>query len=318
MNSYDISIIIPIYNGELRLRNCLDSIVEQDYESKEIILIDDGSIDKTKDICLEYTKKYKNIKYYYQENKGVSEARNNGIEKAKGKYLYFMDCDDTIPNKEVIKKMIELAKKEEKELYIFHYNIEEQGKIKILPTKLETRNYKKKEFYQNITEETQFGGYLWNKLFLRDIIKSNHISFNQNLKILEDIDFVIQYAKVINTFYYSKETIYLYYQNPSSVLHKKFNKKNLSILEAIDSFIEELESYNIELNYFYYLYFFTYKIGKNLYPEETSKEKERNAKDRYQKLIHSNQSIIQKMKIIMIQYFPKIIIKIKGYKRSSL
>lgn len=89
MHHIALSIIIPMYNLEKYIAKCLDSIISQIDENIEIILIDDGSSDKTKEICLTYGKEYEQIKYFYQENAGVSVARNNGIKKAMRRLYLF-------------------------------------------------------------------------------------------------------------------------------------------------------------------------------------------------------------------------------------
>lgn len=96
---YDVSkikysIIIPVYNSEQYIKQCIESILDQDLKSWEVIIIDDGSDDKSKDIIFEYSEKYSNIKYHYQDNAGLSSARNSGIAHARGDYIVFLDSDD--------------------------------------------------------------------------------------------------------------------------------------------------------------------------------------------------------------------------------
>ena len=92
----DISVIIPVYNVEKYLRRCIDSILNQSFTNYELILIDDGSRDSSGDICDEYSKKYKQIKVFHQENKGQAAARNKGILNALGEWIVFVDADDMI------------------------------------------------------------------------------------------------------------------------------------------------------------------------------------------------------------------------------
>ncbi len=314
-----ISIIIPIYNGEERLKKCLDSILMQKYRNYEIILIDDGSVDKSGIIGLEYKKNNDNIKYFYQENQGVSAARNLGIKKAGGKYIYFMDCDDTLSSEMSLLFMMKIIKERDRELYIFNYNIENNNSIIRNNNSKESRDYTKNEFFKSLGYENEFGGYLWNKVFLKDIIFCNNICFNRNYKVLEDIDFVINYVEKINSIYYESEEVYNYYQNPNSVLHTKINKNTLTIIDAVDSFIDILESNKVDCSHYYYLYFFCYKIGKYLFVnDELFKKKEviKNAKERYKKLLYSRIKILFKVKIIGINTFPRIIIFLKGYRRK--
>ena len=91
-----ISIIIPVYNAEATIKQCVDSILSQDYQDFELLLIDDGSKDLSADICDDYAKQDERIKVYHKENGGVSSARNMGLEKAKGEWITFIDSDDYI------------------------------------------------------------------------------------------------------------------------------------------------------------------------------------------------------------------------------
>ena len=90
----DISIIIPIYNQEKYLEDCLESVKNQDLDKYEVILIDDGSTDNSKMICETFVKKNNNFRYFYQQNAGLGAARNTGLSYAKGKYVLFLDSDD--------------------------------------------------------------------------------------------------------------------------------------------------------------------------------------------------------------------------------
>ena len=91
-----ISIIVPIYNVEKYLRQCLDSIMNQTYRNFECLLINDGSSDNSEDICREYVSKDSRFRYFEKENGGVSSARNLGIEHSKGEYITFIDSDDWV------------------------------------------------------------------------------------------------------------------------------------------------------------------------------------------------------------------------------
>ena len=92
----DVSVIIPVYNVGKHIRRCLDSIIKQRYPNYEIILVDDGSTDESGKICDEYALHNNKIRVFHQENRGVSEARNKGLNVAKGKYIIFVDSDDEV------------------------------------------------------------------------------------------------------------------------------------------------------------------------------------------------------------------------------
>ena len=93
-----ISVVIPVYNTEKYLKECIDSVINQSYNNLEIILVDDGSTDNSLEICNKYADMDKRIKVIHKNNGGLSDARNVGIENANGKYITFVDSDDFIEN----------------------------------------------------------------------------------------------------------------------------------------------------------------------------------------------------------------------------
>ena len=97
-NNIKFSVIVPVFNVEVYLKDCLDSILQQDIEQEqfEVLLVNDGSTDKSSAICEEYSKLYGNVTLISQENRGLSAARNRGLNAAKGKYIIFVDSDDYI------------------------------------------------------------------------------------------------------------------------------------------------------------------------------------------------------------------------------
>ena len=127
-----LSIIIPMYNLEQYISYCLDSIVSQANENVEIILIDDGSKDKTRKICDNYCKKYNYIKYLYQENAGVSVARNNGLKKAIGEYILFVDGDDWIINDSIPQIINKIKNNREVDIIAGDFVKAKNNKIKII------------------------------------------------------------------------------------------------------------------------------------------------------------------------------------------
>lgn len=105
LNESLVSVIVPVYNAEKYLKKCMESILKQTYENIELILINDGSIDKSLDICNQFSKRDRRIRVIDKDNSGVSDTRNLGIMLAKGKYLCFVDSDDYI-EENYIEKMI--------------------------------------------------------------------------------------------------------------------------------------------------------------------------------------------------------------------
>jgi glycosyltransferase involved in cell wall biosynthesis len=202
-----ITIIIPVYNVEKYLAKCIDSILSQTFTDWELILIDDGSKDKSGKICDEYSCKDKRIKVFHKKNEGVSKARNKGIELAKGEYICFIDSDDWIES-----------------TYLKDFKIEQQYDFYFSGALYDTYNkvysYKKytEKYCKNKSEiKAEFfkqdlfsNGYPWGKLYKTQIIKDNKLRFNESLAINEDHIFVFQYFSCIKTLYIANTAGYHY------------------------------------------------------------------------------------------------------------
>ena len=116
------SVIIPVYNSEKTLKRCLDSLLEQRWEDVEVILINDGSSDRSGEIIRAYSNRYPNIRTVTQENSGVSAARNRGLDEAKGTYITFVDSDDYVSD-DYFRVMDEAGEKEDSDLIVFAKDI---------------------------------------------------------------------------------------------------------------------------------------------------------------------------------------------------
>ena len=121
-----VSVIIPVYNVEKYLARCIQSVCGQSYQGLEIILVDDGSKDKSGVICDEYAERDGRIKVIHKENGGLGDARNAGVEKAEGKYLLFVDSDDRI-HENLVRDTVETAEKNQADMVIFDYIGEEEN-----------------------------------------------------------------------------------------------------------------------------------------------------------------------------------------------
>lgn len=123
-----ITFIIPVYNKEHYLNNCIKSVLEQDYRNIEVIIIDDGSTDKSRKIIKKWKAKDDRIRYYEQENHGVAFTRNKGMGLARGDYIFFQDADDSL-NNQAIKKMVVNAKETMADMVVGNYYIKSGNKI---------------------------------------------------------------------------------------------------------------------------------------------------------------------------------------------
>lgn len=232
MNSDLVSIIIPVYNSGESIAKCIDSILAQNYNNWELLLINDGSTDNSDIICREYSNKDKRIRYFEKENKGGSNTRNLGIKEAKGKWIIFVDSDDLVsPNyiSHLIKtsdgdsythviqgfKCIDENDKFRKWMDI-DYNDEKCDINKIEP-------FLKK---YDLIDRVQ----IWGKLFSTDLIKTNKLYFNEKISLGEDAIFSHQYLLLSKRIILSKNSDY-YYRNPYLVDKNNLTKKPKSLEE---------------------------------------------------------------------------------------
>ncbi len=145
-----LSVIIPAYNVEKYIKRCINSVLSQDLKNIEIIVIDDGSKDKTSDICLEISKNNKNIIYKKVQNSGCSAARNLGISMAKGKYIAFLDSDDWV-DLDMYINMVEEAEKNQADIVICGFKKLDENKNLLSTVKIPKRN-NKNEYIDCTTE----------------------------------------------------------------------------------------------------------------------------------------------------------------------
>ncbi|GAF23681.1 beta-1,3-glucosyltransferase [Bacillus sp. JCM 19047] len=134
----ELSIIIPVYNGEKTIIDTLESIILQGEEDYEVLIIDDGSTDNTSNVVKKFIESNKRFNYYYQKNQGVSMSRNNGIKLAKGRYICFLDSDDSYEEKFISKMLYRVNTSENDVVFCGYYTDDLNGK-KIKKTKFDTK-----------------------------------------------------------------------------------------------------------------------------------------------------------------------------------
>lgn len=186
-----VSVIIPVYNTEKYLRECIDSVLAQTFDDFELLLINDGSTDSSGEICDEYAKKDRRIKVFHQENKGPANARNIGILKANGSYITFVDADDYL-KKDYYKKMITISEIHYPDIIIS--DIKTAGKsIQIIKNNLPKNKLIKGDAIKNNVlkyyyEDNNLGNIssLVNKFYKNSFIKSNSILIDETRIRAED------------------------------------------------------------------------------------------------------------------------------------
>lgn len=262
------SIIIPIYNSEKYLIECLESVVHQTYKNIEIILINDGSTDNSKDICTKYLQEYSNIKYFEKSNSGVSDTRNIGLKHASGKYTMFIDSDDVYELNYVEEMVKSLEKNQSQLAYSSYYKYYKNKKIINQLDSSQNKNLLIELFSSNYMQ-----GYLGNKIYLTNIIKKYNLSFAKNINTSEDLLFNYNYIQNIEKVSYCNNSSYIYRMRKSSLLNNQ--KTDLSVFKIIDYITtKDTEFYNYAEFFYLNIYFKYYKILKkehilNNYPKRT-------------------------------------------------
>ncbi|AQP53092.1 hypothetical protein CBF34_02740 [Vagococcus penaei] len=223
-----ISVIVPIFNSESTLKTCINSIVKQSFQDFELILVDDGSNDDSKKICQEFIDNYKNIKYFYKNNSGVSSTRNYGLLQANGKYIVFIDSDDSI-EKNYLDIMYKYIVTHHADLVICGYNISYEGmkqeKIYLDEEKILTNT----QFYQifGTLYENNLLNSPWNKIYKKELIKN---MFDEKISLGEDLLFNLDYFKNIKKIVIIPDSLYNYrVNNVSNSLSSIYNLNNLYI-----------------------------------------------------------------------------------------
>ncbi|WP_273832016.1 glycosyltransferase family 2 protein [Guptibacillus sedimenti] len=202
-----VSIIVPVYNGEAHIKKCLESILVQSYSNIEIIIIDDGSTDRTRSIIKGLSKEDRRIKYFYQTNSGPSVARNKGINLSVGEFIVFIDADDTI-DEEYVEQLVSHMLNSGSDLVCCGYkDISNQG-ILFLSDFNFSKSTSLHSFMDMVCNGT--GGVLWSKIFKKDIIEAHKIRMKRNVFMCEDLIFVLEYVLHCKTFSAINQHLYNY------------------------------------------------------------------------------------------------------------
>ncbi len=266
MNREKISVVVPIYNAEEYLEKCLNSIIKQTYENLEMILINDGSTDKSLEIMNKYKAEDERIIIIDKENGGVSSARNKGIETATGKYIIFIDADDYIePNMfEVLED--DLFKNNVDISMCGYRNVDINGNILYESKPMNEKYFDAKTFKYNLFKEDYYSDLICNKLFRLEVIKEHNIRFHEDIHINENILFILDFAKYAYRYSFGNEMLYNFLYNQKGATHGKFTLKKVSVLSSYIRLLTydlDPEILNrIKYNYLFEGYAYTYLMKK--------------------------------------------------------
>lgn len=241
-----ISFIVPCYNVESYITTCIDSIISQKLQNVEVVLVDDGSSDNTGTICDEYVKKDNRIHVIHQENSGVSQARNRGLEVVKGEWIWFVDSDDYIKD-DSLKILSDAVTSCESDL-VFH------GLIEIFDNKI-IKSSHREDF---ISQKSKFldnnlcfqNGML---LFRHDVVEQYHLRFSNNMKFAEDMEFQYKYLLHCKRPIRISESLYYYRHREGSAMNS-MNYHSNNIIDCLHV-CKNLLIYSCSLNHIEEMWF---------------------------------------------------------------
>lgn len=230
-NTCDISIIVPIFNVEAWLSRCLNSIYQQTYRNFEVLLIDDGSTDNSSGICINFLKKDSRFKYFRKKNGGLSDARNYGLDRAKGKYIIFIDSDDYI-EPEYVKTLYSNIQNTNADVAICGFNrVNENGKLidsnNLYITNKELLNG---EEVIELSFDNKNNGWAlacaWNKIYNKKLFNDN-LRFEKNRYYEDGYIFPHLFLRVKKAVIIH-QSLYNYVQRNNSIMHSNMNIKKIT------------------------------------------------------------------------------------------
>ena len=219
-----VSVIVPVYNGEKSIERCAGSILNQDYPELELILVDDGSRDRSWEIIQAIAAADHRVKAIHQENGGVSSARNRALAEASGAYVQFADVDDWLPM-DATKMLVREMEAQSAELVVGDFyrvvdgNVSEKGSI-------EMGGALTLQQYANAMMRSPadlYYGVLWNKLYRRDIIEQYSIRMDENISYSEDMIFNLEYLLHVKSVAILKAPVYYYQYTKGSLVDQSLN-----------------------------------------------------------------------------------------------
>lgn len=243
MESPLVSIIVPIYNAAMDMVPCLESIKHQRYQNLEVLLVNDGSSDASLEICRMYARLDPRVIIIDKENTGVSGTRNAAIERARGKYLQFVDSDDQLdPN--ATRLLVEAAEETQADLVICNYcSVMPDGKTTVHGFMQPYTRMDKAQFARCLMEEPAsfYYGVMWNKLYRADLVRAHtDVRCSEEMTWSEDLYFNLTYIRYAERFFALTAPIYNYYDNPGSAVHLTKVRTAITARTALFSYYKEL------------------------------------------------------------------------------
>ncbi len=251
-----ISIIVPIYNTDCYLRQCLCSIINQSYKNFEVLLINDGSVDDSAMICKEFAEKDSRIRYFEKENGGVSSARNLGLKNVKGNYITFVDSDDWV-EENYLEVLYNALKENEVDISISAHNyFNMDDNLYYLPSyseeqlhTLDIGKVSRDEFLELFPELSSLNhdfNCAVSKLFKADVVKN--LLFDESVNYGEDLDFFFNLYLNVSSIYYVNQPTYIYRQHQSSASNNCLESHAISEIRIYEKILKKITELHIPNN----------------------------------------------------------------------
>lgn len=308
MNTEKISVIIPVYNIEAYLPRCLHSVLNQSYQNLEILLVDDGSTDSSKELCDAYAKKDSRIRVIHQKNRGLSAARNSGLDVASGHFLFFLDGDDFI-KKHTLAKLLKTASETGADCVLGqmqHVFIRPDGALgpkgampeKVFPETMDSK--------QMMIHMLLHGASACNNLIRRDIFVSTRFPLNL---LNEDEITMLRIYELCKKTVHLNEVTYFYLQRPHSITHSNSSKRYIDFycntnmnLRYIRKKYPALQIYAESrlIAAMVYCYYMLWKTTKNIQEKTFFKRLRKNLRSKtFQKMAAQNPYVSKRDKLLM-------------------
>lgn len=235
-----VSIIVPVYNAEKGLARCVDSILNQEFRDFELILMDDGSRDRSGEICDGYARADARVVVVHKENTGVSDTRNQAIARARGTFLQFVDSDDWL-TADATKLMVRAAEETGCDLVIANF-YRVVGEMVSRKGDIDADQVIGREAFVGFMMENPadyYYGVLWNKLYRREIVEAHGIRMDAKISWCEDFLFNLEYVRYATTFYALRTPVYYYVKTKGSLVNQK-----ISLSRTVEMKLAMFECYN--------------------------------------------------------------------------
>ena len=245
MDNIKVSVIIPVYNSEKYLKQCLDSVVNQTLKNIEIIVVNDGSTDNSLQIIQEYVNKYSNVKLINKQNEGCYKARNIGLEVADGEYIAFLDSDDYIESN-MYEKLYLKAKQTNADIVSSNYYISQDDKLKLVDFSSSVALLEKSNNKVIGAKNIILDAIIWSRIFKKQMLFEKNIKFHSDIYMADDAFFHIITMLNAEKIVYISDILYTYRISRKDSITSSYNERNFDCIKVAKKIMDYAITNNME------------------------------------------------------------------------